>query len=135
MGNFLGYLLKCNNNTDNSWLLASSYKSTPNQREEIKAIRDENTRDLTRVTAEGTKTVIQFQTLPVDLAGKKKIQKFFNDAMTDKLQRKVTVTYWNDQDNDYKTSSFYLPDIEFNIDYIDETNIYYSPLTFKLIEY
>ena len=135
MGNFLGYLLKCNNNTDNSWLLASSYKSTPNQREEIKAIRDENTRDLTRVTAEGTKTVIQFQTLPVDLAGKKKIQKFFNDAMTDKLQRKVTVTYWNDEDNDYKTSSFYLPDIEFNIDYIDETNIYYSPLTFKLIEY
>lgn len=135
MGNFSGYLLKCNNNTDNSWLLASSYKSTPNQREEIKAIRDENTRDLTRVTAQGTKTVIEFQTLPVDLAGKKKIQKFFNDAMTDKLQRKVTVTYWNDEDNDYKTSSFYLPDIEFNIDYIDETNIYYSPLTFKLIEY
>ena len=135
MGNFSGYLLKCNNNTDNSWLLASSYKSTPNQREEIKAIRDENTRDLTRVTAKGTKTVIEFQTLPVDLSGKKKIQKFFNDAMTDKLQRKVTVTYWNDEDNDYKTSSFYLPDIEFNIDYIDETNIYYSPLTFKLIEY
>lgn len=135
MGNFLGYLLKCHNNTDNSWLLASSYKSTPNQREEIKAIRDENTRNLTRVTAQGTKTVIEFQTLPVDLVGKKKIQKFFNDAMTDKLQRKVTVTYWNDEDNDYKTSSFYLPDIEFNIDYIDETNIYYSPLTFKLIEY
>ena len=135
MGNFLGYLLKCNNNTDNSWLLASSYKSKPNQREEIRAIRDENTRNLTRVTAEGTKTVIEFQTLPVDLVGKEKIQKFFNDAMTDKLQRKVTVTYWNDEDNDYITSNFYLPDIEFNIDYIDEANIYYSPLTFKLIEY
>lgn len=135
MGTFKGYLISCNGDTDNSWILASSYSSVPNQREEIKAIRDENTRDLTRITAQGLKTVIEFQTLPVDLSTKQKIQEFFNSGMVDTLQKKVLITFWNDDVNEYQTKYFYIPNITFNIDYFDEHNIYYQPISIKLVEY
>ena len=74
MAQFLGYLLKCGNNTDNSFIEMSTYDSAPNQREEIKAVRDENTRDLLRVTADGMKTAIKFTTIPMNLADKIKMQ-------------------------------------------------------------
>ena len=35
MAQFLGYLLKCGTNTDNSFIQKDTFESTPNQREEI----------------------------------------------------------------------------------------------------
>ena len=36
MAQFLGYLLKCGTNTDNSFIQKDTFESTPNQRAEIK---------------------------------------------------------------------------------------------------
>lgn len=134
---FEGYLIKDNvtGNADNSWMLASSYESTPNQREELKAIRDENTRNLIRKTAQGTKTAIRFSVMPCNLAGKKKIQKFFNDCTIDTKQRKIDIMYWNDEENKYKQGYFYIPDITFKIERITNNDIYYSSFEITLIEY
>lgn len=139
MADFKGYLLKCGNQTDNSWMLAESYTSNPNQREELKAIRDENTRSLTRVTSDGMKTQIEFSVLPGDLAQKKKIQAFFNAGIGSNAerikQRRCTITYWNDEENVYKTTDFYLPNFNYPIESFTNDNIYYQSFTIKLVEY
>ena len=136
MVGFEGYLLLNDNGaTIDRYIQFDTYSSSPNQREEILAIRDDNTRDLFRVTAEGTKTALVFDTKAVDLEGKIAIQDFFRNAMVDELQRKVKLTYWNDEDNVYKTTYFYIPDIKFKIKRITKDNIFYRPLTIDLIEY
>ena len=84
---FLGYLLKIANSSiifPNHYIQYETWKSTPNQREEIKAYRDDNTRDLFRVTAEGRKTIISFSTRPgLNLQDKLIIQDFFNCGETE----------------------------------------------------
>lgn len=138
MAQFLGYLLKNNitGSTDNSFIALESYNSTPNQREELVAYRDENTRDLTRVTADGMKTAINFSSIAgMDLLQKMAMQEFFNSAMVDEKQRKVDLTYWNDEENTYKRGYFYLPDISFTIIEITSDNIYYDAIDIGLVEY
>lgn len=112
-----------------------SYSTTPNQREEIKAVRDDYTRDLTRITAPGTKTKISFNTLPCDLEVKKAIQKFFTDAETDALQRKIQLEYYNEESNTYETAYFYRDDITFGIKKATDTNIEYDGFNIILVEY
>ena len=55
MADFKGYLVKFGSvELPNSYLMMDSGQvSTPNQREEIKATRDDNSRKLHRVTAQG----------------------------------------------------------------------------------
>lgn len=135
MAQFLGYLLKCGNNTDNSFIEMSTYDSAPNQREEIKAVRDENTRDLLRVTADGMKTALKFTTIPMNLANKIKMQNFFKAGMIDTKQRKCKITFWNDEDNEYQTKYFYIPNFHYSIDSISSNDIQYNELDIELIEY
>ncbi len=134
---FEGYLIKSAAGIfPHELIKLKSYKSTPNQREEIEAYRDDYTRDLTRITASGTKSAIEFATIDdLTLEQKKQIQSFFSDVTSDALQRKVRLTFWNDEDNAYYTKDFYIPDIEYNINRIKGNNIYYNSLTYKLTEY
>lgn len=78
---FNGYLIKATasgTNFDNHWLTLDSYESTPNMREELVAYRDDYTRDLTRVTASGTKSQIKFTTKSnINYNTKVAIQNFF----------------------------------------------------------
>lgn len=135
-----GYFLKnaITNTVFNNHLIQwDSYLSTPNQREEIKAYRDEVTRQLYRVTATGHKTKIEFTTIPY-LNGLQKvaIQSFFREQSPDWNQRKCQLTYWNDEDNTYYTSYFYVPDITFKVHHLDHNNNpIYEALEIHLIEY
>lgn len=139
MSNFRGYLLKATANNKifpQKYIALESYSSEPNHREEIKAYRDDNTRDLTRITAEGTKTSISFTTRNnLHLAEKEEIQKFFTSAESVALERKITLEYWNDEENIYKTGVFYRPDIKFQIKQIMEDDIVYKEITISLVEY
>ena len=134
---FSGYLLKTGNTVfPHHYIDLESWKTTPNQREEIKAYRDDNTRNLTRVTASGKKTVISFSTRDnLHLSEKKAIQKFFTDHETNALERKIQLTYWNDESNDYKTAYFYRADIKFTIKKITNNDIIYKAITIDLVEY
>lgn len=121
------------------YIQLSSWETNPNQREEIKAYRDDNTRNLTRYTAAGMKTSIKFKTRPfLHLVEKTEIQKFFTDHETDaeaQLQRKVSITFWNDETNDYQTGFFYRPNMAFTIEKISGTDIVYREFQFELVEY
>ena len=139
MENFLGYLIKAGNSTaifPHKYIKLETYKATPNQREEIEAYRDDYTRDLYRVTSDGMKTKVEFSTLDgLTLSEKLEIQTFFNNAMVDTTQRKVHITFWDDEKNEYRSSYFYIPDVDYSIRKIDGTDIIYNSLTYKLVEY
>ena len=118
------------------YIALDTWDSTPNQREEIKAYRDDNTRDLTRVTAQGKKSTFKFKTRKyLHLAEKQEIQRFFTDSEVDPVQRKIQLTYWNDESNEYKTGYFYRPNMPFKIYKITDNDIIYDEMSFELIEY
>lgn len=135
---FNGYLLKvCGKNIifDGAWITRKSYRALPNQRTEITAYRDDYTQELTRVTAPGLKTKITFTIPPVDLKTKAKIKQFFKSAEVVELERKVKLTYWNDEDDCYKDGFFYVPDLTFTIDDYTDSDIMYEALEVSLVEY
>lgn len=145
MANFEGYLFKktITQGTStidvpfpNRYIALDTWSSTPNQREEIKAYRDDNTRDLTRVTAQGKKSKFSFKTRKkLHLNEKKEIQQFFTSSEVDANQRKIQLTFWNDESNSYKTGYFYRPNMEFKIYKITDDDIIYDEMSFELIEY
>lgn len=145
MASFKGYLFKKTvtrgtSEVDvpfpNKYIALESWESTPNQREEIKAYRDDNTRNLTRITAQGRKSKITFKTRKkLHLAEKKEIQQFFTSSEVDADQRKIKLTFWNDESNSYKTGFFYRPNMTFKIYKITDNDIIYDEMSFELIEY
>lgn len=112
-----------------------TYKGTPNQREEIKAYRDDNSRDLTRITADGKKTKFEFKTRPLWLEDRAFIQNWLETNFDDSEQRKISLRYWDDEELVYKTGTFYIPNIDYSIIKITDDNIKYKEIQFTFIEY
>lgn len=125
---FGGYILP------HKYIQLSSYDTTPNQRTELAATRD-NTNYLHRVTSPNHKTTIKFTTLPINLTEKTEIQRIMSYGLVNSTERKYKVTYWNDETNTYITSEFYMPDVNYQIKKIDDNDIEYNPISFELIEY
>ena len=138
-----GYLLRARKTDNDEWetfpmqyINEASYEVTPNQREEIKAYRNENTRNLHRVTAAGKKTSISFKTRPnLHLKDKIAIQRWFTSNENNHNQRRITIRFWNDEDNEYKTGDFYRTDIKFTIKKVTDDDIIYDELQVELVEY
>ena len=119
-----------------SIIAEGGYTSKPNIREEIKAYRDDNTRNLTRVTASGTKTQITINTRDgLSDADKTATIKWFTDHESDALQRKITVLYFDFDTSTYKTGTFYRADTDYNIKIIKGNDLYWKEFTIELIEY
>lgn len=55
----------------------------------------------------------------------------------DRNERKVAVSYWNDETLSYDSGIFYMPDITYTIHYVneEEPDIEYNPFMVELIEY
>lgn len=143
---FEGYLLKSGNDVlDNKFIDWASYDSSPKQREEIKAERDDNTRDLIRVTAPGMKTAIHFKTRDgLHLADKTAFMNWLSNHYIDATQRRISpLTYWNDESGAYETSTaspnggggFYVSNFKFPIKHITDDDIIYGSVDIDLIEY
>lgn len=139
---FRGYLIKAVK-TDAilplKFIQWDSYKITPNQREEIKAYRDDNTRDLTRVTASGKKTAIEFKLRAMWLEDMMEFQGWLGDGMEDTQeaheQRKIQLEIYDTEENVYKTGYFYVPNMDYTILRITDDSIKYKEQTIKFIEY
>lgn len=113
-----------------------SYASSPNQREEVKAYRDDDSRNLTRVTASGMKSKIEFSTIQgMSLTQKVELMNFFANGESDHKQQKIELEYWNDDTNSYKTGTFYRSNTDYKIIEIEQDNIYYDAIEIKLVEY
>ena len=69
------------------------------------------------------------------LDDKIEIQKFFTDAEVDPEQRQVNLRFWDDENNEYKTGTFYRPNMPFPIVKIADHDIIYGEMTIECIEY
>ena len=118
------------------YIAQDSWDGNPNVREEIKAYRDDNTRNLTRITASGMKSGFSFKTLGgISLGEKIAILKWFTDNESDAHQRKITLKYWDDENSAYKTGTFYRANPKFRIEGVTETDIRYGSVEFTFAEY
>lgn len=137
---FNGWLIKFGDVIlPNSFILADGWEATPNQRVEIDAYRDANVM-LHRETSENFKTSLALTIRPLNLEEMAAFKNVIGLATLDivnKIQRRVTVTYWNDEEMDYKTATMYMPDVTYTIHTVDEVerDIEYNGFTIELIEY
>lgn len=137
--NFRGWLIKFGTQIlPNDFLLYDGWEATPNQRTEIDAYRDGNNL-LHRETSENFKSKIILSIWELELEEKLLLQAAIDCGMIDRRQRKVDVTYWNDEINQYVTSQtgFYIPDIKWKVARLDEREnlLYYNEFSLTLIEY
>jgi len=118
------------------YIALESYEVTPNQREEIKAYRDDYTRNLTRVTATGMKNKITFITREnLHLNEIYEVDTFFTSAEVNATERKIRLKYWNQEDYAYTTGYFYRPNKSYKMRKISNTDIIYDKVGYELIEY
>lgn len=123
----------------NSFLLTDGWESTPNQRTELDAYRDANVL-LHRETSEKFKTSI---TLTIRSLNLQEMQAFKNVialstlSINEKKERKLNVTYWNDETLEYSDAVMYMPDVKYKIHNTDDVkmDIEYNSFTVELIEY
>lgn len=132
--NWLIKFTKTNTLFPHKYIKRDTYKSTDLQRAEIKAYRDNNY-DLHRVTSPNYKTKIEFQTYQLNLAQLTEIQTKLRAAMDNYQQRRIRLTYWDNELLDYRTATFYMTDKTYNIVTFGGGNIKYAPLTFTFVEY
>ena len=136
MSNFQGYLLSFNGaNLNNKYISLKSFKVTPNQRLEIEAYRDANFL-LHRVTSPNFKTKIDFTTVAgLTLSDKEDMFNRINTGLINSNQKSYNVVYWNDDTSSYRQGIFYMPNVEYTIRRISDTDIIYEPIRIAFIEY
>ena len=139
MDNFKGILLyrtADNKPFPQQYIEMGSWSSNPDQREEIRAYRDDNTRALTRITAQGRKSIFSFATRNnLHLKDKIAIQKWFTEKEANQTERKIQLTFWNEETKNYDTGYFYRPNMEFKIKSIIGNDIIYDSMQFDFVEY
>ena len=133
---FEGYLMKAEAETfPHKYIQISTYQTTPSQRQDLDSYQDSQG-NLHRTVLPHDRSKIIFKTMDnLNFTEKQEIQAFFNAAMTNTRERKVSLTYWNDESNAYATGSFYIPDVTYPIKRIEADNIVYDSVEYHLIEY
>lgn len=135
-----GYLIKLGgvNGTPlpMQYIAISSYKSTPNQRMEAKATRSV-TGLLHRTTVEHKATKIEFTTPTLTNSQLATLNGLLAANFSNNLERKITINYYDQETDTYRDADCYMPDINYEIDHIDEaTNtVYYNGVRYAFIEY
>ena len=119
-----------------TYMKAESYKVTPNQRMESSANRA-TTGVLHRTTVTHTASKIDFNTPPLTNSEVNAIHTLLSNAYTDSLQRKLDLRYYDPSSDSYKTGTFYVPDVDYEINRIEKSvnRIHYNPIRFAFIEY
>ena len=133
-----GYLIKIGGSDGvelpMEFIKLEGYDITPNQRMESSAKRSV-TGYLNRTTVEHTATKIEFSTPVMTDKDVHAIMGLFGNAWTSVIERKLNLEYYDMETGEYKTGTFYMPDIKFTIDHIDGNIVYYKETSFKFIEY
>lgn len=137
---FSGYLLKLGGSGGTvfpmKFIKLEGYNITPNQRMESEAKRA-ITGVLHRTTVAHTASKIEFNTPKMTNIEVDSMMSLFRNFWTSTAERKIDLEYYDMETNTYKTGTFYMPDIKFEIERIDlETNlVYYGETRIAFIEY
>lgn len=135
-----GYLIKLGGASGTvlpmKFIKVEGYDITPNQRMESEAKRA-ITGLLHRTTVEHTATKVEFNTPNLTNLESDEMMTLFRNAWTSVTERKLNLQYYDMETNSYKTGEFYMPDIKFSIDHIDNdlNMVYYRETRIAFIEY
>lgn len=119
------------------YMKQGTYKCIPKQREEIKAYRDDYTRNLVRITAQGMKSKITF-TIRGGLNLKQVndiMVGFFKAHYSIEKERKIGLKYWDNENLKYDFGYFYVPNLTFPVNIVQSNDIKHGELEIELIEY
>jgi len=135
-----GYLIKVGGSGGTplpmKYIKVEAYDITSNQRMETDAKRDV-TGVLHRTTVAHTASKVEFNTPVMTNLDMDAMMTLFRNAWTSVAERKLNLEYFDPETNSYKTGTFYMPDIKFPIDHIDEAlnMIIYKETRVAFIEY
>lgn len=135
-----GYLIKLGGASGTvlpmKFIKVEGYDIIPNQRMESEAKRA-ITGLLHRTTVEHTATKVEFNTPNLTNLEADEMMTLFRNAWTSVTERKLNLQYYDMETNSYKTGEFYMPDIKFSIDHIDNdlNMVYYRETRIAFIEY
>ena len=134
---FNGYLLKMGADVfPLSFVYKESYKVAPNRRQDLDSNRNANGK-LERNVLDHMPSTISFQTKPMYNTDLDKMMKFIREHYVVEKERKLFLTYYAPDIDDYKTGEFYMPDIEFVMNMVDieKNRILYNGFQLEFIEY
>jgi hypothetical protein len=113
------------------FMKVESYTSMPDQRQDLDSYRDADGY-LHRTVLSHTATKIEFETPHLWRWQMQELIQGIKANLTSNLERKCTVTYYDDEIDDYKTGTFYLPG---TMEYKVYNKQIYAPTRFAFIEY
>lgn len=134
---FQGYLMKIGQTVfPLSFVFKESYNITPNRRQDLDPFRDANGK-MNRKVVPHTVSTISITTKPMWNDEMSNMMKLIRDNYLNEKEKKVSLTYYCPDIDDYKTGEFYIPDIEYNIHHVDTVRgaIFYNSTTLEFIEY
>lgn len=150
---FNGYLLKCGSMPEtinnkpamsiedseirrlHSYIIAQSYK--PSKKVfDLGSFRDADG-VLKRNVLDHISWTISFNVRPVNNTQMQEFLGLIRKYFTNAKERKLNITFYNPENDNYVTAAVYMPDPEFNIDTIDweDKQIKYRETTIKFIGY
>ena len=132
-----GYLLKMGADVfPLSFVFANSYSITPNRRLDVDSATNANG-VLERNVLDHMPSTISFQTRPMwnDMLGQ--MMTFIRNHYSVEKEKKMVIEYYCPDIDDYKTGEFYIPDITYPINMVDNKNncILYNSFSLEFIEY
>lgn len=137
---YSGYLIKLGGSSGTilpmNYIKVEGYDITPNQRMESEAKRAV-TGVLHRTTVAHTATKVEFNTPVLTNKEMDDLMTKLRNAWTSVSERKLTLQYYDMETDTYKTGDFYMPDIKFQIDHIDNVRnmVFYRETRIAFIEY
>lgn len=136
---FQGWLLKVGSGmtlVPTEMIKAETYKVSPNQRMEETAERD-STGVLWRETVPNMPPKIEFNTPAAYDTDVNALNAIFRAAYSNEQERKLTVAFYDPEENVYKTWECYMPNIDFPIRTIDidAKTIFYDEIRYAFIGY
>ena len=133
---FNGVLLQIGNSEIVKFIKPESYKISPAQRQDLDSFVDAQGY-LNRNVLPHTRSKIEINTIYMDNTKMAELWGIIRSHYTSELERKVPLTYYRQDTDDYASGSFYVPDPQFPIHRIDREHnkIYYDSMTLKFIEY
>jgi len=137
---FAGYFIKLGGSSGtwlpNKYIRYDTYEVEPAQRLDL-----DSTRDLKGVLHRNvlwhTATRIDFTVPHLTNAEHDTLLDLLRNNMSNTHSKTITLYYWNDEVHDYRTGTFYVPDLKFKIRHVDETKktILYDEFKMTFIEY
>lgn len=113
-----------------------TYKITPNQRMDYNSTRD-SSGVLHRTALAHTASKIEFNTPRMSNKDVDAMMRLIRNRWISSAERKLTLYYYDPETNDYKSGTFYMPDIDFTITNVDtaKNRIMYAETRIAFIEY